>query len=323
MSIKSLLGAMILCCAATFAQGQILGIATNTQGSLYYSVGAAIAGVVQQKAGLPARVQPMSGPSVYAPIMNRGEVEFGIMNSLDVSNSFNGVENYKGRKSADLRLVGVLFSIADGMGVPNDSPAKSIKDLKGMRIPTQFTAQSTIVILQDALLATAGLSHNDMKSFPVPDSIKGMLALGDGKVDTAMVALGQGASQEAHVALSSHGGLRILPVADSPEAVAAMRKVLPSAFLRVFNPGPGYPGLVAPTALMTISAFLVTSKHIPDEVIYKVTKALYENKVALEATSPAMKSFEPKLMAESSDVGYHPGAEKFYREVGEWPPKRR
>jgi ABC-type nitrate/sulfonate/bicarbonate transport system substrate-binding protein len=114
------------------------------------------------------------------------------MNSLDVANAFSGANNYKGHKNPDLRLVGVLFSIADGMGVPNDSPAKSIKDLKGLRMPTQFTAQSTIVILQDALLATAGLSHKDMKAFPVPDSIKGMLALGDGKVDTAMVALGQG-----------------------------------------------------------------------------------------------------------------------------------
>jgi TRAP-type uncharacterized transport system substrate-binding protein len=101
-----------------------------------------------------------------------------------------------------------------------------------------------------------------------------------------------------------------------------MRKLLPAAYPRVFYPGPGYPGLVAPTMLMTISAFLVASKHVSDDVVYKVTKVLYENKAALEATSPAMKSFEPKLMAEFSSVAYHPGAEKFYREVNEWPPKQ-
>ena len=39
--------------------------------------------------------------------------------------------------------------------------------------------------------------------------------------------------------------------------------------------------------------------------------------------SPMMKAFDPKMMDEASFVPYHPGAEKFYREVGEWPPKKR
>lgn len=74
---------------------------------------------------------------------------------------------------------------------------------------------------------------------------------------------------------------------------------------------------------MVYSAFLVSSTKTPDELVYKATKAVYENKQVLTSTSAVMKSFEPSLMDEASVVPYHPGAEKFYKEVGEWPPKKR
>jgi TRAP transporter TAXI family solute receptor len=323
ISRKSLLCAAALAVAMTSGHAQVVGVATLGQGTLYYSVAAAVAGVIQQKAAIPARVQPLSGASTYAPILSRGEIEFGVMNSADVANAFNGVENFNGRKNPGIRLVGVLFSLPQGMAVANDSPAKTIQDLKGMRAPSQFTAQTTMIALQDSVLATGGLSHTDMKSFPVPNSLKGTLSLGDKKVDTALVALGNSASQEVNIALAAHGGIRFLSISDSPEALAAMHKVLPTAYLQTYMPAPGYPGIIGPTRLMAISALLVASDRVPDEIVYKVTKALYENKVGLEFASAAMKSFDPAKMAEESVVPYHPGAEKFYREVGHWPPTRR
>jgi TRAP transporter TAXI family solute receptor len=321
-SFRAVIGVAALLCAATTANAQVVGVATNPQGTLYYSAGSAVAGVLQQKGGMTARVQPMSGSSAYAPLLNRGEVEFGLMNAIDVGNAFEGILNFKGRKNPELRLVGVLFPITVGMAVPNDSPAKSIKDLKGYRVPSQFTSQSTIVFVQDALLATGGLSIADMKPFPVPDYSKGMLALGDGKVDAAMFGLGTGASQETHVALSSRGGLRYLSTSDTPDSAAAMRKVFSATYTKVFNPAPGYPGIVAPTRLMLYPAFLVTSTHVSSDVVYKATKAVYENKATLEAASAILKAFDPKDMAQANAVPYHPGAERFYKEAKEWPPKK-
>ena len=320
-TFRSLIAATILSCAATTAGAQVIGVATNPQGSLYYSAGAAVAGVIQQKAGMTARVQPMSGSSAYAPLLNRGEVEFGLMNAIDVGNAVDGILNFKDRKHPNLRLVGVLFPITVGMAVPNDSPVKSISEIKGLRVPSQFTAQSTIVFVQDALLATGGASIADNKPFPVPDYTKGMLALGDGKVDAAMFGLGTGASQEAHVALSSRGGLRYLPTSDTPEAAAAMRKVFAATYTKLFQPSPGYPGVVAPTRLMLYPAFIVTSTQISADVVYKVTKAVYENKAALEAASAILKTFEPGEMTMPNSVAYHPGAERFFKEVKQWPPK--
>ncbi len=317
------MGAAILCFAATIAQAQVVGVATNPQGSLYYSVGTAVAEVMQQKAQLTARVQPMSGSAAYAPLINSGQVEFGLMNVVDVVNAYTGVDNFAGRKNPDLCLVGVMFSLPIDIAVPKDSPIKTIQDLKGVRMPSQFTAQSTIRAVQDAVLATGGLSTADMKPFPVANYVKGMMALGDGKVDAALFGLGTAASQEVNVALSSHGGLRYISLSNTPQSVAALRKVFPGGYLTVVQPAPALVGILGPTNIMAYSAFLVTSSHVPAEVVYKATKAIFENKPALAAASATMKRFDPAVMAEANEVPYHAGAEKFFKEVKMWPPKKR
>lgn len=323
VSLKSIVGATALACLATMAQAQVVGIATNPQGSFYFSVGTAIAKVAQQKAGITSRVQAMSGSSAYTPLVNRGNIEFGLLNSMDVINAFTGVDNFKDHKNTDLRLVGVVFPIRVGLAVANDSPAKTVKDLKGMRMPSQFTSQNTIAIIQDAMLATGGLSIADMKQFPVADYTKGMQALGEDKVDAAQFCLGCATAQEVHVALAARGGLRFLSLSDTPEATAAMTKVFASGYTQAFQPSPAYPGVIVPTRVMAFSAFLISSKHVSDDMVYKVAKALYESKEDLAATSATMKAFEPNMMAEATSVPYHPGAEKFYKEVGLWPPKKR
>ena len=322
-SFKYLLGAAVLSCLTTMAPAQVVGLATLAQGSLYYSVGAALAGVMQQKANIATRIVPLSGTNSYTPLINRGEIEFGLLNSADAANAYEGIATFKGHKNPDLRLVGVIFPLQNGIAVPNDSPVKSIKDLKGLRIPSAFTAQVTVLVNQDAILATGGLSTAEMKGFPVSDQFKGMQVLSDGKVDAALSCFTCALAKEINVNLASHGGLRFLSLPDSPEALAAMHKIFPSAYTKVFSPSPAFTGILAPTRLFVHSAFLVVNKNVPDELVYKVTKAIYENKAALVATSAAISGFDPNFMAEENPVPYHLGAEKFFKEIGQWPAKKR
>lgn len=57
-------------------------------------------------------------------------------------------------------------------------------------------------------------------------------------------------------------------------------------------------------------------------MVYKVTKAICENKAALEAASSALKAFDPGVMYQANTVPYHPGAGRFYKEAKQWPPKK-
>ena len=321
ISLKSLTGAIAMSCLTTIAQAQMTTLATNPVGTFFYSVGAAVAQVMQEKANIPTRVQPMSGSSTYSPLVNRGDIDFGLQTAMDVVNAYSGIEGY--RKNPDLRVVSVLFTLPLGLAVANDSPAKSIKDLKGLRMASQFTSQKGNKMNTDALLATGGLTMADMQEFPVGEYGKAMAAVGEGKIDASIFCVGCAAAKEAAVNLASHGGLRYLPIPDTPEALAAIRKILPGAYTKVFQPSPATPGVNVPTRLMVYSVFLTASTHTSDDVVYKTVKALHDNKETLAASAAVMKTFDPAMMAEANAVPYHPGAEKFYKEIGEWPPIKR
>lgn len=305
------------------SSAQIIGVGTNPQGSLYYSVGTAVAKVVQDKAGMQARVQPSAGSSTYAPQLDRGELEFGFLNVQDLENAMKGVDNFDGRPLPNLRIVGVMFSLPIGIAVANNSAYKTIADLKGVRMPSDFPAQSTIVTIQDAVLATGGLSTADMKRLPVPNYVKGMEALGEGKVDAALMGPGSGTSQEVHVKFSSQGGLRFITLDGSAESARRMKAGFPGGYFDTLQPAGNLPGIVQPTRIMAYSAFIASGTKTADEIVYKTTKALYENKADLVKASPTLTRFDPQLMTEKHIVAYHPGAERFYREVGLWPPKER
>ena len=118
------------------------------------------------------------------------------------------------------------------------------------------------------------------------------------------------------------GGIRVLPFDDSPEAVARMQKAFPVGYLLELKPGPGTLGVSKPIKTMAFDFVLVTSKDTPDEVVYKVVKAMHGGKKSMAGVSKAFNNFQPSEMPKQYDgQTYHPGAIKFYKEAGMWPGK--
>ena len=189
-------------------------IATNPQGSIYYSAGAAVAKVGNEKLALQMRVQPFAGSSTYLPMLNRGEVDFSFNNVDDVEIGFRGVETFAGKPNPNIRLVGVIFPLPFAFMVAADAPWKKAEELKGLRIPSEFTSQTTVQKLTEAALASAGLGWADMKGVPVANSFQGTDLVPQGRADVAGTAPGVANIQQAHLALQSHGGVRFIGIND-------------------------------------------------------------------------------------------------------------
>jgi TRAP transporter TAXI family solute receptor len=306
--------------APAFAQ-QTRVITTNPQGTSFYAAGAAIAKLMSDQ-GMPAIVRPTAGASSNVPALDRGEIDFAVLHVVDTGPAYEATGDYKGRPPAkNLRVVTVVFQVLFGIMVPNDSPVKELKDIKGLRMPTEYTAQSAIVPNIQAMLATAGLSLADMKPFPVPNYVMGIRALGEGKVDVSAVTPGIGPSREAAANLASRGGTRLVSLVDTPAAVAAMKKLMPPMRLVTLTPDPSMPEVKGRVVATETSVYLVTHAGMPDDVVYKTVKAIREKKDEYVKAAPTIRSFKPDHMAEANATPYHPGAEKYYKEIGQWPPK--
>jgi TRAP transporter TAXI family solute receptor len=306
---------------AGIAAAQTIGFGSSGPGSITYSISSALAKIITEQVGVQVRVQPRGGNTVVLPAVNAGEVDFGVGNTNEIAEALSGVGMYEGQKLADLRVVTVLMPTPVALFVRKDSPIKSIKDLKGKRVPGTFTAQKIVQNLVAANLANAGLSWNDVKMVPVPNVLRNADDFIQGRLDTFFFALGTGKVLEADTAV---GGIRALSIDPSPEAMARFREHVPQIYAHTVQPSENYPGIVEPTIVPTFDLLLFTNAKTPEELMYKVTKALHDGKASMLASFKTLGAgFSPEHMAKKLPAGeYHPGAVRFYREKGLWPPKQ-
>ena len=304
--------------AATPASAQIYSLGTGKQGFFTYSAGAAIAKVAAD-GGLNLRVKPFGGTSAYVPGVNAGEQQFGLANELETHYAVTGEVIYKDKPQPDLRVVAVLTPLYSEFFVRKDSPIKTIADLKGKRVPSDYASQRVLDVLTKGSLANGGLSYDDVQKVPVPNVVGGADEFAKGNADVFMFALGSGKVSEVDAQV---GGVRVLPVDHSKEAMDRLRKFIPVAYATQVQAGKGNTGVDGSTWVYAYDYLVLANSKVDDEVVYKLTKLMHDHKAELAANFGALNGFNPKRMAKDmGPVQFHPGAIKFYKEIGQWPPK--
>lgn len=288
---------------------------TNPQGSLAYGTGTAIAKLMNEKGGMLGRVRAGGGSSTIVPQMNRGQIDFGINNALEARFAYEGSGPFNGKPNKNMRIVGQVYPLYLSLGVPNDSPIKSLSDAKGMRIPCKFTSQIILAKVQDAMLASAGMTTDDFKCVPVANYIKGQHLLPQGKVDIAMAAPTSGATKQDHAQLKSRGGLRLVPIESSPEAIARIKKVFPEATATIVA-DKNNPSQIGDIAMIDYPFFLTAGAHVDEEVVYKLVKLMTANRDFLKSAFGPFARFSAETMYQPHGTPYHPGAVKAYKELG-------
>jgi len=311
--MSRILAAFAAALFASATHAQVLGFGSAPQGSIGYNMSSAIALVMAENAKVQSRVQPYSGSSAVLPLVNSGELDLAVCNVLEIEEATQGSGPYNGRKQANLRVLGVIFPLYSSVFVKKDSPIKSLAELKGKRLPYGFTAQVTLERIVDAIIATGGLQRKDVVPVLVPNVVRGADDFMEGKMDGGFFALGAAKVSEVDKTV---GGIRYLPVPDDPKAQAAMKKFMPYAYVKLVNPSPAFAGLDGPTKLMAYDYLVTVGAHVKDETVYKIAKAMYENKAKLADSLKAFNVWDPATMHKAMPAPYHPGSEKFFKEKG-------
>jgi TRAP transporter TAXI family solute receptor len=308
-----LVGLIIAPWLLTAASAQTLSIITTPAGSFSNSGGAAMAKVVSEKAKLRMIVQAQASSGFDE--IDAGNAEFNVSNSFDVTFVVGGTGEYEGQgPKKNIRYAASMVPYRVAMHVRADSDIKAIADLKGKRVSSGFNAQKTIGRIIEAHLANAGLSYRDVVGVPTPNVVSQANDFKAGKVDVMFFALGSAAIKEAAVTV---GGLRVLAIDDSQDAQKRQQSILPGSYVLTVNPAPGIDGLTQPTKLVAFDMVLNSSTHVSADIIYRVVRALHDNKADLAATFAPFALFQPDKMGKSvQGVELHPGAAKFYKEAG-------
>jgi len=305
---------------ASVSAQQPIAIATPKAGSIYNSTAAAIGKVLTEKAGLKLTIQAMGGSSQYLPIIDAGEIPFGIANVYETSLGATGQDYFKGRPTKNIRSVAILYPLRHTVFVRKDSKYKTLADLKGARAPVGFASQKVLTAVTNAVFATVGLKlERDFKGVNTANIISQANLFKEGRTDFFVFALGAGKIKEVDAAV---GGVRALSAPHSKEALEAARKVVPVVYYRQEKPSKANTGVLEPVWLISYGVNLFASTKTPEDVVYKVTKGLHDHAKEMGAIFPPLRLLDTNAMAQPiHGVEYHPGAVKYYKEIGQWPPK--
>ncbi len=298
-------------------KGKTTFITIGTGGitGVYYPTGGAIARIVNKKKdqyGIRCTVESTGGSVFNVNAIMAGDLQFGVVQSDRQYQAINGMAEWKDKgKQEDLRAVFSIHPESITLVVAVDAGINSIQDLRGKRVnignPGSGQRQNSI----DALEAV-GINY---KTDITAESVKASEApslLQDGRMDAFFYTVGHpsGAIKEATA------GARKVRFASITGIDALLAKY--PYYAKAFVPVNLYPGAENTSNVDTfgVKATFVTSANVPEDVVYAVTKEVFDNFDDFKKLHPAYAVLTKKGMLEGLSAPIHPGAMKYYKEAG-------
>jgi len=204
-------------------------IGSNPPGSVFYALASGLAKVVSEATPMQTAVQPYSGTSTFMPLLNSGELDFGINNFVDMALAYQGPERLKiGGQNPfphipNVRVLMRGSPLLIGLLVRKDSAIKTIHDIKGKRVTGDYPAQLASWYNLYGGLTSAGLTWKDMKIVSVPGANEGVDALVQGRADVTLHALNSAKVREADASI----GVRHISIDCSTDGDRRLRQAVP------------------------------------------------------------------------------------------------
>ncbi len=296
------------------AKTTFITIGTGGVTGVYYPAGGAISRIINKKKDIyhiRATVESTAGSVFNINAVMSGDLEFGIVQSDRQYQAYNGLAEWKGKPQKNLRAVFALHPEAVTLVAAVDSGIKKFADLKGKRVnignPGSGQRQNSI----DALT----INGIDWKKDIIAEGLKAAEAPGmlqDGRIDAFFYTVGHpsGAIKEA-----TAGTRKVMFVA-IPNVDKLCKKF--PYYAPAYVPVKFYPQAVNKEDVPTfgVKATFVTRADMPDDVVYAITKEIFENLETFKKLHPAFEVLTKKNMLEGLSAPIHPGALKYYKEAG-------
>jgi TRAP transporter TAXI family solute receptor len=297
--------------AATPAQSaQFVNILTGGQSGVYYPLGVALSQIYSKNisdARSTAQVTKASAENMNLLQSGRGELAFALADTIADAYTGNAEAGFKAPLDK-LRGLSGIYNNYIQIVANAESGIRSLADLKGKRISVG-AARSGTELNARAVLKAAGLTYDDfakVEYLPFGESVELMK---NRQLDVTLQSAGLGVSSIRDLATS----IKITVVPIPPEVIA---KIGNAAYLNAVIPANTYEGQAEDTPTAAVPNFLVTHSGVSDDLAYQMTKVLYANLDTLAATHNAAKAIKLENALNGMPVPLHPGAERYYKEVG-------
>jgi uncharacterized protein len=310
-------GALLLAGSLAGASAEtFITIGTGGVTGVYYPTGGAICRLVNKdrsEHGIRCSVESTGGSVYNVNTMRAGELDMGVVQSDVQYNALNGQgEEFEGAGPfEDLRAVFSVHAEPFTVLARADSGIETFDDLKGKRVNVGNPGSGQRATME-VLMEAKGWTMDDFALASELKSAEQAQALADNKIDAIVFTVGHpsGSIQEATTTVDA----RLIPVT-GPE----VDKLVESNpyYSKAVIPGGMYAGTDQDVETFGVKATFVSSAAVPEEVVYAVTSAVFENFEDFTKLHPAFANLnKEEMVSEALSAPLHAGAEKYYKEAG-------
>jgi len=301
------LAAMGVVATAPVKAETFINILTGGTSGVYYPLGVAISQLFSDNI-------PDARPSVQATKASvenlkllqegKGEIAFTLGDSLQFAIAGNEEAGFA-TPLDKLRVIGAIYPNYVQIVASEESGIRSLADLKGKRLSVGAPASGTELNAR-AILAAAGLSYDDLgqvEYLPFAESVELMK---NRQLDATLQSAGLGVASIRDLATS----VPIVVVEIPADVVAKAGAPYQAATI----PAGTYEGQEGDVATASVTNYLVTHADVPDDLVYAMTKAIFEHVDALVAAHSAAKAIDLVGAVTNPPTLLHPGAERYFAE---------
>jgi TRAP transporter TAXI family solute receptor len=311
--------------AVAAQQMQFFRIGTGGTAGTYFPIGGLIANAISSPpgsracdkggaCGVPGLIATAVATNASVANINSihsGSLEAGFTQSDVAYWAYTGTGVYKGKEKVDdLRAIANLYPETIHLVAAKGSGIKSVADLKGKRVALDEPGSGTLIDAR-IILEAYGLSEKDIKPEYVKPNAAGDM-LRDGALDAFFFVGGYPVG--AIVELATSVGVSLVPI-DGPQVQSILDKY--KFFAKDNVPDGTYEGIGA-TPTLSVEALLVTSSKQSDDLIYNITKALWNDNTRklLDSGHAKGKLIKKETATHGVGIPFHDGAARYYREAG-------
>ncbi|HEX6144290.1 MAG TPA: TAXI family TRAP transporter solute-binding subunit [Geminicoccaceae bacterium] len=307
-------------------QPQFFRIASGSAGGTYFPIAGLLANAISHPPGsrpceeggscgvegLIAVAQASNASVANATAVQSGQVESGLASADIVYQVVNAEGMFEGQEPYDnVCVIANLFPEHMQLVLPEGSDIAAIEDLEGKRVGIAQAGSGTQVVVLD-LLEAFGITRDDIEPAELNNQ-QSAERLADGQLDAYFYVAG--IPTAAMVQLASTSGMKLH--AFSEEEKETFLEAVPF-YYEATIPGGTYEGLDEDIPTVAVGAQWITGCDQPEELIYEITKALWNDNTRnlLDNGHAKGKDIQLESALQAVLTPLHPGAEKFYEEQG-------
>ncbi len=292
----------------TFAQTQ-LSVATGGTGGVYFPMGGGVAEVINAHVDGYAATAEVTGASVEnMGLVATGDADMGLGLSDTVHQAYTGTGRFDGNALPMLRAMASMYANMIQIVTLEDSGITGLQDLNGKRVSVGAPGSGTEVNAK-IILESNGITYNDIDAQRLNFN-ETADALANGDIDAGFWSVG--APTSSILNLSTTHDIAILELSgDEFNAVMAAQPLFAQTTLMAGT----YEG-VPDTPVLGAANVMTVSSEMDDDLVYAITRAIFENIDDLRAIHPAANQTTVDFTLSATPIPLHPGAIRYYEETG-------